>query len=135
MRIVIDSNVWISALVFGGNPRKILEKTVTDGWIIIMSEEILTEIRRILDKKFPDFVDDFEAFYAILLPRMMVVPLGRIRVNVSRDEDDNRIVETAMIGKAPYIISGDKDLLVIETYEGIRIMTPTDFLSNGFAAG
>ena len=59
MRIVIDSHIWISALVFGGKPRCIFERAVVDGWTIITSEEIFTEVRRILTAKFVDFVDDF----------------------------------------------------------------------------
>lgn len=130
MRIVIDSNVWISALVFGGKPRQIFERAIADGWTIIVSEEIFTEVRRVLNAKFADFVDDFESFQAILQPYMIKVRLGRVRVTASRDEDDNRVIETALIGSAAYIISGDKDLSVLLKYKQIVIFTPTDFIDN-----
>jgi putative PIN family toxin of toxin-antitoxin system len=130
MRIVIDSNVWISAIVFGGNPRSLFEKVIANGWTIVVSEEILTEIRRIIAKKFDSFVGDFDQFYALLRPRIIVVPLGTLRIKASRDEDDNRVIETAVIGQATYIISGDKDLLVLGKYRQIIILTPTTFLDS-----
>lgn len=131
MRIVIDSNVWISALVFGGKPRCIFERAVYEGWTIVTSEEIFTEVRRILVNKFADFVDDFESFQKIIQARTDKVELGSIRVKVCRDEDDNRVIETALIGDAAYIITGDKDLLVLKKYEGIDILTPSDFAVSG----
>lgn len=129
MRIVIDSNAWVSAIVFDGNPRKILEQAVERGFTIVSSEEIYTEVRRILSTKFPDFVHEFEQLLAVLQPLIHPVRLGSLHINVSRDHDDNRVLETAVIGKAEYIISGDKDLLVIETYDSIMIVNPLDFLS------
>jgi putative PIN family toxin of toxin-antitoxin system len=128
VRIVIDSNVWISALVFGGKPRRIFERVVADGWTIIASEEIFTEVRRVLAVKFVDFVEDFESFQAVLQPYVIKIKLGSMRVAVSRDEDDNRVIETAIIGDASHIITGDKDLLVLLKYNQIDIITPTEFL-------
>ena len=128
MQIVIDSNVWISAIVFGGNPRRIFERAISEGWTIAVSEEIFTEIRRVLNIKFPDFVDDFENFQTLLQPYCAKVRLGGINVTICRDEDDNRIIETALIGTAEYIITGDKDLLILSSHEKITIVTPLAFL-------
>jgi len=128
VRIVIDSNVWISALVFGGNPRRIFEHVIANGWTIVASEEIFTEVRRVLSVKFSDFSEDFISFQTILQPHTDLVRLGKIKITECRDEDDNRVIETAVIGSATHIISGDKDLLVLESYDKIIIMTPTDFL-------
>lgn len=124
MRVVIDSNVWLSALVFGGNPRRIFEKCINEGHIIVVSEGLLTEIRRILASKFPDFADDFEALLVALRPRLLYIQLGAISVDVSRDPDDNMVIETALIGFAKYIISGDKDLLVLKSYKKVDIVDP-----------
>lgn len=130
MRIVIDSNVWISALVFGGNPRHIFERVIAEGWTIVVSEEIFTEVRRVLGVKFVDFADDFTSFQAILQSHIAMIRLGEIKVIASRDEDDNRVIETALIGRASHIITGDKDLLVLSEYETIAVVTPADFLSS-----
>jgi predicted nucleic acid-binding protein len=116
VRIVIDSNVWVSALVFGGKPRAIFEHVVADGLTIIVSEEIFTEVRRVLAVKFGDFVEDFESFQAILRPYVINVQLGSIKIAVS-------------IGGASHIITGDKDLLVLSKYDQIDIVKPTEFLN------
>jgi uncharacterized protein len=128
VRVVIDSNVWISALVFGGKPRRIFERVVADGWTIVVSEEIFTEVRRVLAAKFDDFAEDFESFQAVMQPNIIKAKLGSIRLAVSRDEDDNRVIETAVIGDASHIITGDKDLLVLSRYNQIDIVTPAEFL-------
>jgi uncharacterized protein len=128
MLVVIDSNVWISAIVFGGTPRKLFETIARNGGLIVASEEIFTEVRRILSQKFNDFTADFEDLKAILQPIIVKVDLGQIRISVCRDEDDNRVLETAVIGGAPVIVTGDKDLLVLSKYKNIDIMTPSQFL-------
>lgn len=126
--IVIDSNVWISALIFGGNPGKILKLFVDNKVEVVMSEEIITELRRIIINKFPLFVNSLNLLEASLRKDTVFVQLGSITIDASRDVDDNRILETAYIGKAKYIISGDKDLLVLKKYENIKILSPVDFL-------
>lgn len=129
MRIVIDSNVWISALVFGGNPRQVLERCVQEGIGIVLSEAIITEVRRNLGRKFADFLPDFEALLAALDTRLVHVTLGSIDIQASRDTDDNRVIETAVLGEAAYIVSGDKDLLSLITYDGIPIVAPASFIT------
>lgn len=129
MLIVIDSNVWISAIVFGGTPRRLIEKIVRDGDSIVVSEEIFTEVRRVLSVKFNDFKADFENLKAILQLYIIKVDLGQIRISVCRDEDDNRVIETAIIGQAEVIVTGDKDSLVLLEYDEITIQKPTDFLN------
>jgi putative PIN family toxin of toxin-antitoxin system len=126
--IVIDSNVWISALVFGGNPRKVFERAVSDGWTIVTSEEIFTEVRRIVQQKFPDFIQDFEYLVIALQHNIFVVKLGSLPVSVSRDHNDDMVIETALIGGASHIITGDKDLLVVANFKSVIILSPQLFL-------
>ena len=126
--IVIDSNVWISALIFGGNPEKILKLFIDNKVEVVMSEEIITELRRIIINKFPLFVNSLNLLEASLRKDTVFVQLGSMTIDASRDVDDNRIIETAYIGKAQYIISGDKDLLVLKKYKDIKILNPGDFL-------
>ncbi|MGB3024173.1 MAG: putative toxin-antitoxin system toxin component, PIN family [Candidatus Saccharimonadales bacterium] len=129
-RVVIDSNVWISALVFGGTPRRVLESCVQAGARIVISEQLLTETRRIINVKFVDFADDFESLIVSLALFIDVVQLGSQTVTVCRDPVDNMIFETALAGRAQVIISGDKDLLVLKHYQTVRIVTPTDFVQH-----
>jgi putative PIN family toxin of toxin-antitoxin system len=127
-RIVVDSNVWISALVFGGAPRHVFEVVVRDALRLVVSAEILTEIRRVVVGKFPAFVEDVETLLSVLHDYLDTIPLGAITIGASRDPDDNRVLETAILGGAAAIVTGDKDLLVLGTYDGVRITTPQDWL-------
>lgn len=126
--VVIDTNVFVSALVFGGNPRKVMD-LITDKVVrLVMSEEIMTELRRVITLEFKEHINGLARYEALLKISAAWVPLGRRIIVVSRDPDDNKVIETASASGAQYIISGDKDLLVLKEYEGIQILTPTDFL-------
>lgn len=127
-RVVLDTNVLLSALVFGGRPRQVVELLARDLIDVVISEEILTEMRRHVANKFPAFTDDLVKFEMLLEQDSELVKLGGITITVCRDADDNRILETAVLGSCEYIVSGDKDLLVLERYKSIQILKPAEFL-------
>ena len=129
MRVVIDSNVWISALVFGGKPRQVLEKCVKNGDEIIVSSELIGEIRRIIKHKFTDFINDFEDLLMVLKQFLVYYQIGENPVNVCRDPNDNFLLELAAKARVKTIVSGDKDLLEIKNYKSIKIITPSLFFS------
>jgi putative PIN family toxin of toxin-antitoxin system len=126
-RIVLDTNILISALVFGGKPRKVIELLSHGRIEVVISEEILTELRRNIVGKFVDFVNELAQMEILLEQDAELVKLGSLSITVCRDPDDNRILETAVIGECGYIVSGDKDLLILEKYDSIRILKPADF--------
>lgn len=128
LKIVIDTNVWISGLIFGGMPEKIIELFVNGDVVLITSEENMSELRRKIHQKFPLFSPQLPILEATIRDQAIVVMLGTHRVEVSRDIDDNKFIETALTGSANYLVSGDKDLLVLEAYENIQIIKPVDFL-------
>ena len=127
-KIVIDTNVWISGLIFGGTPAKVIELFVTGEIVLITSEENLSELRRKVHQRFPLFAPQLPILEVSIKDQAIIVKLGTYNVNISRDVDDNKFIETALTGGARYIVSGDKDLLVLETYENIEILKPADFL-------
>ena len=128
-RVVLDTNVLLSALVFGGKPRLVVELLARGAIEVVISEEILTEMRRKVASKFADFADDLARMETLLEQDADLVKLGTITISVCRDPDDNRILETALIGGCDYIVSGDKDLLTLGSYKGIKILKPVDFLT------
>lgn len=130
MKAVLDANVWISALVFGGKPRQIFERALHQGYTVIISEEMIAETRRNLERKFPDFVAEYDALLAAFAFRLQKVTLGKYNVRICRDPDDNKVLETALTGQAMIIISGDNDLLVLEKFEVISIVSPSEFLKD-----
>ena len=89
----------------------------------------MTELRRIIIEKFPKARHELEIYEKLLRRYAIWVPLGNHRVSISRDLDDDKFIETAVAGKCRYIVSGDKDLLVLKKYENIKIVNPVEFIS------
>jgi len=128
-KVVLDTNVYISAVLFGGKP-EIIRSVARDGKIIVLvSEEILAELAGILRKKFNWFdwqisevIEDIRTFTTLVTPRSHVSI-------IKKDKQDNRILECASEGEAHYIISGDKHhLQILKKYKEIEILSPDTFL-------
>lgn len=127
-RVVIDTNVWISAIVFGGQPRQVTDLVADKAVTPVISTGLLTELRRKIIDKFPDYIPGLERYEKLLKHYGILVKLGSHTVNISPDPDDNMFIETALIGGCDYIISGDRHLLELKSYEGIQIVKPVAFL-------
>lgn len=127
-RIVLDTNVWLSGLLFGGQPERVLRLFADNSVVVVISEELLSELRRIVAHKFSLYAPQLDLLEASIRESAELVKLGSHTINVSRDPDDNKVIETAIIGECSYIVSGDKDLLVLEKYQELKIMTPAEFM-------
>jgi putative PIN family toxin of toxin-antitoxin system len=126
--VVIDTNVWISGLIFGGTPASVIQLFVDGSIVVVTSEEMLSELRRKISQKFPLFEPQLPQLEASIREMAVLVKLGTRAVNASRDVDDNMVIETAIEGKAGYVVSGDKDLLVLAPFEGVSILSPAQFV-------
>lgn len=129
VKVVIDTNVLVSATLFGGNPEQILDSAEEGKIKILISEEILEEFKGVLQRKFGFSLDIVEiTVSAIKEISTLVTPTQRLNV-IKKKEDDNRILECAVEGKVQYIVSGDKrHLLPLKEYQGIKILSPAQFL-------
>jgi len=129
MVIVLDTNVLISAIVFGGKPRLILEMAIRGEIELVLSDPILQEVQGVLSsKKFRYPVQVVvEITHQLTFLATMVYPRKEIKI-IKNDLADNRILECAVVGEAKYIISGDEDLLSLKSYMKIKIVTPDEFL-------
>lgn len=127
--IVIDSNVWISSLVFGGVPGELLQLFISGDVIVVVSEELLSELRRNITRKFPGFAPSLELLAESIKKDAIMVRLGAHHLRQSRDSDDDKIIETAIIGGCSMIVSGDQDLLTLKSSYGIQIVTPAEFIN------
>ena len=130
MRVVLDTNVVVSALLFTGISSKLVPLWQDDVITVLISRGIVEEYLRVLS--YPKFkLSEGEIKGLIqeeLLPYVETVKPGkRLRV-VDRDPSDDKFVECAVAGKARAIISGDKDLLSISRYRKILIQSPAQFL-------
>jgi len=125
---VVDTNVLISAILFGGNPERLLDLAEEGRIQLILSPEIIDEMKGVLMKKFGfdrNMVESVASFVQELSE--MVVPSQKLKI-IRRDAD-NRILECAIEGGASCIISGDKrHILPLKEFRGIKILSPSDFL-------
>lgn len=127
MRIVLDTNIFISALIYRGRPEALLQMISLDIYSLTTSEEILQELESVLLRKFgwPGHRAD-----AALRSIRRVAELVRPQVIVTdcEDPDDNRILEAAVAGSADVIVTGDKHLLRMHLFRGIEILKVDAFL-------
>ena len=130
-RVVVDTNVLISALLQpNGRTAAVLEAIRAAGGALLFSDETFAELTsRLMRPKFDRYADQTtrQRFLADLAGVADWVALtGGVRA--CRDPDDDKFLETAIKGEADCIVSGDGDLLALDPFEGVRILTPRDFL-------
>jgi len=128
-RLVLDSNILISALGWPGPERAILLRCIERKDSLFLSIDILQELLRVTE--YPKF--DFSPlqrlrFISLLIEiATLVEPKKKLKV-VKDDPQDNKFLECALEAKADLIVSGDKHLLKLKEYEGIPIVSSADFL-------
>jgi putative PIN family toxin of toxin-antitoxin system len=132
-KVVLDTNVIVSTLLFGGNPDKILNLANESVIKLIISPFILEETARVLQKRFNWVEIEIQAVLAAI-QEITVVVQPKIKLSIIKEKDsDNRILECAVSGKTDFIVSGDtKHILPLKKYQGIKILSPAEFLALGF---
>lgn len=128
-KVVLDSNVLISAIVFGGKPRQILQSIIRGKVGLAVSEFILEEVKAVLAGR--KFQFPSPVVHAVMTEIRIMSELvePQVRINkIKKDPDDNRVLECAVESKADYIVSGDMDLLELGAFKGISIVNPTGFI-------
>ena len=130
LTIVIDTNVYISAMLYPNSvPARALEKAFLHGTILI-SQPILDKLQKtIFRKKFDPFISQ-ESRETLLknIEKTTLICTPHIEIQDCRDPKDNDILSLAVSEQANCILSGDKDLLVLHPYQNIPIFTPKEFL-------
>jgi len=130
--LVFDSSVWVSALQFGGAPLEALD-LATGQFRIALCVAILVEVHSILNGKFNWRVAAIDEVLAEYKPETIMVHVTGTAQGICRDPKDDMVFECAVVAGAELIVSGDKDLLAVKRYQGIRVLTPREFLGE-FAA-
>ncbi|MBS3137713.1 putative toxin-antitoxin system toxin component, PIN family [Candidatus Woesearchaeota archaeon] len=131
IRIVLDTNIIISAFGWSGNEYNILQKVMNKELLLVLSPEILDEYKRILLLQRLEFQEDeVEEFISALLEvAELIYPIYNKQSSIAiRDKDDIKFIICAIESKADYIITGDNDLLVIDKYNSIQIISSKNFL-------
>ena len=133
MRLVLDTNVVVSGLLWGGPPRQLLESGRSGRVALFSSAILLDELVAVLERdKFSALLAAQEITPALLMQRYGLLttvvkpePIGR---TVPSDEDDDHVIATALSAQADAIATGDRDLLGLHPYRTIRILNPADTL-------
>jgi len=128
LRVVADSNIFVSALVFGGVAARLLQNAVDGKVQLFVSEAILEETLGVMRDKFGRSAEQLEEARQAILSVADIVSERHILDIVKDDPDDNRILECALAAGADAIVSGDKHLLRLKRFEGISIITLREFL-------
>jgi len=129
LRVVLDTNVLISAILFGGKPRRILEKAIRGEIRLCLSEPMLEELKGVLQRSKFDYSPEM---IQIILTELMSIsdfvnPSETINI-VAEDPEDNRILECAVAANADYVITGDSHLLKLNKYLNIDVLNVAVFL-------
>jgi putative PIN family toxin of toxin-antitoxin system len=128
LRVVADTNIFISALMFGGLPGSFLDLAFLRSFVLVTSPTLLDELDEKLRRKFEVSPEDAGLIRARLENCALVVTPGIVLEVIKDDPDDDRVLECAVAGEAEYIVSGDKHLLRLGSYQGISIVTARDFM-------
>lgn len=130
MRYVFDTNVIVSALLFeNGKPAQALRLALATSEVLL-SLELLEELNDVLRReRFNRYItsEEREEFLEALVERAVLVEIIE-KVQECRDPKDDKVLELALNGEAQYIISGDRDLLVLHPFRGVAVMKPDEFL-------
>lgn len=129
VRVVLDTNVLISAIHFGGKPRQILERAIRGEIRLCVSEPILEELKGVLERrKFNYAPETAQIIVTELIDISDFVNPSRTLHVVPEDTEDNRILECAAEAGANYIVTGDVHLLRLGRYRDIKILNSVAFL-------
>ena len=133
MRVVLDNNILVSALIWRGLPRRVLDEGLELGWQFYTSPELFDELERVLN--YPHLAKAIvkkqqtpTAILNLLRDVLRVVQAPALTSRVCRDPDDDAVLACAKAASADLIISGDQDLLVLQAFEGIQIVTAAQAL-------
>jgi putative PIN family toxin of toxin-antitoxin system len=130
LRVVLDTNVLVSALIFPGGSPELVYRLVLDERIeLISSRTLLAELGRVLEGKFGWEAARVEQAVAQLTRVATLVEPVAVIADITADPADNRVLEAAAAGDAPAIVSGDRHLLSLGRWRVIPIQTPADFLA------
>ena len=128
MRVVFDTNIFISALVVpGGRADAALQRIIDGNDTLIVSGAILDELLSVLARKFARDREEL-ARVAVFVSGLAETIEARKKLSVLADEPDNRILECALAGSAETIVTGDRAMLALGEFRGVKILSLADYL-------
>ena len=126
MRLLLDTNVLVAALVARGVCSDLLEHCVRQH-SVISSRPLLNELHEVLVRKFRQREVDVRAAVRLFADTFVLVAPDALEPPACRDRDDDVVLATALAGECAAIITGDQDLLIMDPFQGIRVLAPSAF--------
>jgi putative PIN family toxin of toxin-antitoxin system len=128
LKVVFDTNIFVSALAIpGGQAERAIDLVIDARAKLIVSKNIIHEVLRVLAQKFSKGPEELSRT-AVFLSELGELVIPREKLAVLDDEPDNRILECAVAGRADIIVTGDRAMLNLKKYQGIRILSLRQFL-------
>jgi putative PIN family toxin of toxin-antitoxin system len=129
VRVILDTNVFVSGVFFTGPPYQILKAWRSGKFSLVISEEILAEyqkVGKVLAEEFPAI--DLQPILDLVTISAEIVQSQRLSEHVCDDPDDDKFIACALASKSKLIVSGDKHLLKVSGFRGIRVITPRELV-------
>ena len=130
MRVVLDTNVLVSGIFFGGIPGRILSRWATGELTLVLSQAVLTEYPRVgheLGIRYAELEVPFDSIVTLIAMNALLVDASPLSEPVSDDPADDMFLAAAVAAHASIVVSGDKDLLRVSGWQGIVVLTPRQF--------
>lgn len=128
MRVVLDTNVVVSAAFFGGPPRDIVDAWISGHLQVVLSPTIFDEYLRVCERlaaRYPG--TDFQPLLTAVLAHGVLVADSQDESPISEDPDDDKFMRCALVAGA-IVVSGDRHLLDVDGWQGVQVMKPADLL-------
>jgi len=129
--VVIDTSVWVSGVFFRGKPYRVLAAWRDERFDVVYTPETVAEIEAKLGEKNAQFGGDpadVEGWLEYINTYARLVLASDTVAGVCCDPDDDKFLDAAISGGADVLVSSDKDLQVLKAFQGVRILSPADFL-------
>jgi putative PIN family toxin of toxin-antitoxin system len=131
IRAVLDTNVLVSGFAFaGGVPDQVLRLWQAGRFQLVLSQHILTELRRTLDEPFFQSrisSDDVQRSLTLVVTEAEIVSLTAVVAGIATQPEDDPVLGTAVSASAPYLVTGDRQLQRLGTFQGVTILSPREF--------
>jgi len=138
VRVVLDTNVVVSGVFFGGVPGRIMAAWSAGHVSLVISPDILTEYQRVgveLGIGYPDRAAAWDPVLALITMNATIVDAPPLPERVGEDHDDEKFLAAALASRTRIVVSGDADLLSVSGWHGIRVCSPRQFYDEHLAAG
>ena len=130
MRVMLDSNILVSAVVFESKPMLEIIQRLSSKYSMVLCSYVISELRKVFKEKFPDYISNLEHFLIDVTFELVHTPqkLPNHGLFTIRDEKDEKVLYSAILADVDVLVTGDKDLLVVEDVERPEILSHLEFL-------